>query len=152
MDRTQAIFTQYEMRVRFEAHLKLKEHGYSGIDPRPDAPNTLTGLLYAYGDFKQGDLFPVFDGGSEFTVFSNPESNFLFRAWHDLIHIELLAPFTLEGEMAVAREQIRQAGLHGELADVLWADVVGQTQYFKTHGEFPVDQRSFVIQSLKEAA
>lgn len=80
------------------------------------------------------------------TIFGNIDTNLMFRAWHDAIHIKHDLPFTLEGEIAVYN--IMQAELHNSYyleKLLLYADIVGQTLYFNKYNKFPDNQREFVI-------
>ena len=87
---------------------------------------------------------------SDNTIFGCPETNWAFRAWHDWTHFIIQAPFTLDGELAVAHRQIedlvRVYG-HGaetrDFAKLIMCEVYGQASYHVEHGEFPADQRAF---------
>jgi hypothetical protein len=93
----------------------------------------------------------VWSGGSDKTIYGAASVNHAFRAWHDSLHIQLGAEFTLDGEIRVAREQARLIG-SDKLGDILIAEVKGQAEYFAKHGEFPVDQVKFIVDYLKQAA
>lgn len=90
----------------------------------------------------------VWAGASEGTIYGCPTVNHAFRAWHDSLHLKLNAPFTLEGEARVAREQARILGgdVHGA---VILGEIVGQAEHFAKFGEFPTDQMAFMLQYLK---
>ena len=73
---------------------------------------------------------------------------FLFRAWHDLTHIELNAEFDQIGEIHVARYQ-SQFVPEGLLREIFLADTVGQTEFASaTDGGFVTNQRAFVFDYL----
>lgn len=87
---------------------------------------------------------------SDNTIFGCPETNWAFRAWHDWTHFIIQAPFTLDGELAVAHRQIEDLILifgHGtdtrDFAKLIMCEVYGQASYHAEHGEFPADQRAF---------
>ena len=46
----------------------------------------------------------VYSGGSDNTIYGDPRVNWAFRAWHDKLHLDLNAPFTLQGETLVGLE------------------------------------------------
>lgn len=89
----------------------------------------------------------VWSGGSDNTIYGDVVINHAFRAWHDLGHMILNAPFTLEGEIYVAKWQASQLG--DNLGAIIMAEVKGQAEYFAKHGMFPNDQVSFIKQYLK---
>lgn len=100
----------------------------------------------------------VWTGASDRTIFGDPAVNHAFRAWHDLGHIMLQAPFTPEGEEEVCALQMRQLAriMHGGrsgdeikfMCHMLSAEVNGQIAYEKLTGQFPEDQRAFMLQHL----
>lgn len=128
-----------------------------------DAPSTLDALLDAtrgtigMGDARGGTIMdagrpygqriPVSGEHAERTIWSDPEVNALFRAWHDALHILHVAPMDQDGETLIARAhqtEARRHGLPAPLRAVLWAETYGQTLFHAKHGTFPFDQRAFV--------
>lgn len=105
------------------------------------APETFNDLVSNLGELI------VYSGSSDQTIYGSESVNHAFRAWHDSLHISLNAPFTLDGETVVAMEQARLLG--GMYGDILIAEVIGQAEYFQTHGTFPVNQTEFVVNYLK---
>jgi len=89
----------------------------------------------------------VWNGASEHTIYGDPKVNHAFRAWHDSLHLILNAPFTLTGEIFVAREQARLAP--DPIAKLIIAEVQGQAEYFAEHRVFPADQVKFVLDYIK---
>lgn len=90
----------------------------------------------------------VWSGASDNTIYGDRAINWAFRAWHDSLHLKLNAPFTLDGEKLVALEQIRLID-SSELSQIIWAEVVGQVEYFNKYGNFPIDQIAFMRNYLK---
>ena len=94
---------------------------------------------------------PVWNGASDRTIYSSPEVNFAFRAWHDWLHLQLQADVDYRDEYMVARAH-RQAALAARLPLreelALWYDTNGQNVYHKHHGKFIEDQRGFVLHCL----
>ncbi len=82
----------------------------------------------------------VWTGASDKTIFGCRITNYKFRAWHDLIHIKLQAPFTPEGEYQVMLEQINELPAFKE---ILECEIMGQVQYEQENGFFPEDQIEF---------
>jgi hypothetical protein len=147
---------QYDRQVRSLAIQKLLEHGYYGLEPRADAPNSYEAIVNVVKDCKFGErtpgwnrpkTFPVYNGGCDNTVFTNAVGNLSFRAWHDLLHYELDADLSYEGEHKVAVEQAKH--FTGPLKDICLADTVAQLNFFAfTGGLFVENQRDFVYDCL----
>jgi hypothetical protein len=100
---------------------------------------------------------PVYDGGSDKTIYSHARYNYAFRAWHDKVHLELDAGFGKLDEIRVCNEQVRQArarfvmlALSEEDIRAVIADVAGQVLYYYKHGEFVKDQALFVGACLED--
>lgn len=115
----------------------------------PDAPSTFEALRAAADACEaSGSPLPVWDGGCDRTIYSRPEVNHAFRAWHDKLHLQHGAAFDATGEMALACahvEAARRAGLSERDCFALFADVWGQFVYAFHHGgDFPNDQAAFV--------
>lgn len=109
------------------------------------APNTYENLAALC----PGRHMVVYSGGSDKTIWSSPEVNYAFRAWHDYIHVQFKLPFTLEGETAAARIQSRSlSGLAKRLIEI---EVIDQAKHFLATGEFVADQRAFTIKKLRGA-
>ncbi len=91
---------------------------------------------------------PVWNGASDSTIYSSPDVNFAYRAYHDWTHLRLQADVDLESEKRVSSAQLEHArawGLEGRDLAALWADSHGQNEYFEKYGEFMHDQRAFVL-------
>jgi len=118
-----------------------------GFDVSEDAPKTYDELVAHY--HKQARL-SVWNGASDRTIFGCPETNYMFRAWHDSKHLLYDHPFTPDGERSVMLQQQADIGAlyDGAQADyfceILEAEIMGQLQYAEIHGDFPGDQIGFV--------
>lgn len=141
-----ALCRAYEHQITRYAYAKLTDWGFYGVKPMGVAPDTLARLFEAYR--AAGRLFPVWNGGSDKTIYTAPAINFVVRAAHDLTHIQLRAPFDLDGEIAVFNQQAKETALACPYLDILEAEVVGQTQAFYENGEFPDDQFQFALEYL----
>ena len=88
-------------------------------------------------------------GGS--TAIYKGDFNELLRFWHDVTHIKLNLDFSPESEMLVAAHQIAECKMY-RLPDlsisILEADIVGQSLYYKNHGEFVKNQTVFIEDCL----
>ncbi len=92
----------------------------------------------------------IFGEYSERTIFGGRLNNYRQRAHHDSVHLALQADTSVEGEARVAWQQCleveRIAGT--QLADIMYADLVGQTAHMGKYGVFPTEQASFVQEYL----
>src|SRR4051812_8590240 len=97
--------------VELQALFALDRAGWQGYRATPDAPDLnasvpvsvlIEGAVHAMSTDR---LFPVFDGGVDDIVYSSARVNYLFRAWHDIVHIEMGLGFDADSEIRVAREQ-----------------------------------------------
>lgn len=115
----------------------------------PAAPNSLETLRLHVA--REGRI-TVYSGGSEATIYGDPEVNYAARAWHAAVHLFTGYPFTFQGERMTARTQAAQLnGVYGETVaapfiKLLYAEIVGQSEYASRDefGRFPADQREFV--------
>lgn len=117
----------------------------------------MSGSRYAspeayFDEIRERGRVTVFTGGSDNTIFGEPEINYDFRAWHEWTHFILRAGFDLTGELAVAHRQCEDLALvfgHGykydEWRKLVMAEVYGQALYFDQRGEFPIDQVYFDV-------
>lgn len=101
------------------------------------------GALLLPGGERIGERFPVWSGASVDTIWSGPRVNYLFRAWHDSLHVALSAELDLAGELELARAHCAMIEGKPERS-ILWAETAGQVQYFYRWGCFPSRQRIFV--------
>jgi len=91
---------------------------------------------------------------SDLTIYGDPEINYAARAWHDACHILADAAFDDAGERAVCELQKRQLrAVYGEASSRLFcavvdAEIIGQLDYKAANGEFPRDQRTFVLERM----
>lgn len=106
----------------------------------------------------RGALIRVSKANSASCVWS-PEVNVLARMWHDWTHIVLGEDFSLAGELATGKAQLRQLALIRQLptrgddvARVIYADVIGQVLAHGATGRFPVNQAAFVRAYVEDSA
>lgn len=98
----------------------------------------------------------VWTGASEHTIYGDPYVNWMFRAWHDMCHMNSgvcnrehgeLGCFEVSAEHDVARYQCK--GLSDLLAQVVQLEVVGQATHWLNTGQFIQDQRAWTLVQLK---
>ena len=68
-----------------------------GFEISENAPETYYELVR---HFESGQRYVVYSGGSEHTIFGDPEVNYHFRAWHDWCHWQGKHDFSFQGEYA----------------------------------------------------
>ena len=124
----------------------------SGYDVSAAAPETYEELI---AHLDAGERMVVYSGGSERTIYGDPEVNFAFRAWHDWCHWRGRHDFSHMGERAACAMQADHVvTLYGDSPQtrrwrrILQAEIIGQREFFDRHGEFPEDQRAFVAAYL----
>lgn len=119
-----------------------------GWDVGPNAPSSFKALCEEINTRRR---VTVYDGGCECTIFDQPEVNYAMRAWHDWCHWRYGYDFSLRGETMACEKQIEQLfKVYGRgdqterWARILWAEVVGQREYYERHRKYVEDQMSFV--------
>ena len=119
-----------------------------GFDVAEDAPRTYEQLLMHLDTHKR---MVVYGGGSEKTIYGDREVNLAFRAWHDWCHWRGGFDFSLDGDRgACAMQEQHLVSLYGDCEKtdawrrIVRVEIIGQRDYFRRSGRFPVDQRAFV--------
>jgi len=98
-------------------------------------------------------VMPINPQGGEGSIYKDVPTNMAFRAWHDKTHLDVNGGFDHDGELATAREQLRQAkaaGLSDESQRALWADTWETFKHHEDNGEFPKNPRQFVAQRMQD--
>jgi len=124
----------------------------TGFDVSPNAPNTFEELK---AHLDTGKRMVVFSGGSDASIYADPEVNWCFRAWHDWCHWRGNHPLSLAGECATCAMQAQHLlTLYGNGPSVrrwiaiLHAEIIGQADFYRDHGHFPDNQYEFVTRYL----
>jgi hypothetical protein len=149
-------FNGLDIQLNAAVHTIARRLFPSGYHVAEDAPDTLDKLCASF----DARRYVVFSGASDHTIFDDAETNWAFRAWHDWHHWRGKLPFTPEGEAeACRRQQADLVTVYGDSpqtqrwADILDAEINGQLAYGRYHGgEFPTDQKAFVVAYLKDRA
>jgi hypothetical protein len=98
-----------------------------------------------YADLVNTPNLVVYAGASDMTVYGDSSDNHRFRAWHDSLHIAHGLTFSDIDEYQVGREHARLFGQYSDFAaDMVYADVVRQVDYYRANGAFPVNQIAFI--------
>lgn len=116
----------------------------------PEAVLTLESLGSGSEDLRDhagaliGQRIPVSGEHSTRTIWSCPDVNALFRAWHDHAHGLLAAGFDERGEWRVARHNVAELASTPLERAVMEAETWWQVREYFDTGAFPSDQRAFV--------
>ena len=120
-----------------------------------DAPSTYAELKPYYDALVAGDPIPVYDGGSAYSIYSQPSINHAWRAYHDGIHLVHELGFNLEDEMQACEVQIGHMKQYSDEYDfgeedyaAVRADIVGQAMYYAKHKRYVTNQAAFVQSCL----
>ena len=98
-------------------------------------------------------VMPINPQGGEGSIYKDVPTNMAFRAWHDKTHLDVGGGFDHDGELATAKEQLRQAqkaGLSEESQKALWADTWETFKHHEDTGSFPENPRQFVAQRMQD--
>ena len=96
-----------------------------------------------------GVMLTIYNGNSDTSVYSNPQSNLSFRFIHDVIHLENNLGFSFDDEMKVAQIMFAEFEAIGvKLSDIasriLTAETAGMNLYAKRYDSFPINQAAFI--------
>lgn len=123
-----------------------------GFDRGADAPQTLLGLNEYV---RRTGRIKISDQNADQSVFGDSEVNLASRAWHEWTHYAYQIEMTPEGEkVAYEHQLVDMMKVYGtdatslRWAQMLYADIVGQTEYAQRHGAYPVNQMAFNLAYL----
>ncbi|MDE2096219.1 MAG: hypothetical protein KGL39_03170 [Patescibacteria group bacterium] len=120
--------------------------GYDVSDAAHSAPDSLAALNKHIETTRR---ILVSRDHSDNTIFSDPEINWAFRAWHDWTHWRIQAEFDLVGEVEVALRQVKDLttvygpAFGNRYQPIIFAEGIGHTLLKELTGKFPIDQRRF---------
>lgn len=100
-------------------------------------------------------MLTIYNGNSDTSVYSNPQSNLSFRFIHDVVHLENNLGFSFDDEMKVAQIMFAEFEAIGvKLSDIasriLTAETAGMNLYAKRHNSFPTNQAAFIDSCLNK--
>jgi len=138
-------------RACFEIADKLNPRGYRAHGEGAQSLAELRVLTY-----EAHDAVTVSELHSDHTIFSRPEGNYAFRAWHEQRHLSENAEFDDAGERRVHAAMARDLAewLAGQKPDfinqmraciLLECENIGQLGYWRAYGSPPDDQRTFAL-------
>lgn len=102
-------------------------------------------------DFEANRHLKISKDFSDTSIFGDARVNWMFRAVHDMQHIDLKLDFSPEQEFMITYKMIqdyRQRGLSQLDIDLLTIEMQGQVIYFVETGTFPDCQRTFTMIEL----
>lgn len=121
--------------------------------PTENAPNSYKDLKAWSDNHVIGkDPLPVFSGGCSSTIFESEKANYLFRSWHDAIHINEGLSFTVSDEVKVSDihcSVLTYLKAPYNVVKAIEADVKGQVYYHSITGQYVNNQKLFVSKCLK---
>lgn len=130
-------------RLRYIAYDLQPKIQFKIVD---DAPEDYISLVNAVSN----EDYPILGKYSLDTIYGDEFANIAQRLFHDTIHIRLNADTSKDGEERVAREQSRivETRFGTFTADVVYADLYGQTLHNVKFNRFPSKQDDFTIDYL----
>lgn len=130
---------------------QMVARGYS-IVPTNAAPSTYNQVREMLSG--EGKTIYVYDGGCENTVFSSPQYNHIFRAYHDMGHYVHEKDFQFKNEITLGHLQSNEVfdallsvvGLQraSRVRALVVAEIVGQIEYYQIHRHYIDDQRTYI--------
>lgn len=115
-----------------------------------NAPENFRELL----SFKKGKIIPIANYGNN-SIYSDDKINGMFRFYHDVVHLELNANFSREGEYMTSDKHIEDGKKYGlsELAlTILKIDTRSQVDYYFLHKKFVKNQKTFLYSCLQHGS
>ena len=100
--------------------------------------------------YKETGNLLIWSGCCDRSIYGNKLANIQARAWHDWHHLQNGLGFNSADEIRVGELQIADLPADWYLERLLIsADVKGQILHHLKYGEFPADQRAFVIDYIE---
>lgn len=126
--------------------------GIVDLQVGPDAPNTYEALV---ADFKDNKRLKVSTEHNATSIYG-ASGNLTFRVMHDLGHLLYDAKFTTNDEVLLAQTQWKDLERYIPkewvlvCREVYTADTIEQSLYEQRTGDFPKDQKAFVMGFLEK--
>lgn len=84
--------------------------GFIAID---DAPNKFSDLLQAWEEsLSKKQPFPIWNGASDSTIYTDAYVNYAFRFWHDYLHYTTGLEFIAHDEIKIGIMQVKDVQSH----------------------------------------
>lgn len=111
-----------------------------------NAPNSYQELLDK-GIDKDGKII-ISSKASNTSIYGTPNANYLFRAWHDSLHLKYKKSFSLEDELFIAEKHVSL--IKGKYEkNLIWCDTFEQVKYWYKNKKYVDNQRAFVLNQMK---
>ena len=131
--------------IRAEAQSIMNQYGVRMV-AWDGAPETYSELCLMW-ELYNGSCIEVSDQHCGSTIYTTPEVNHLFRFWHDWLHLQYSADFSLSGELeigAIHCDAVAKFYGKGSMEHkLMMADTIGQSTFEAVTGAFPKDRRAF---------
>jgi hypothetical protein len=137
------------------AHELRAKLGFGWV-PAVDAPDTYPDLLQAFRRSQQtGQPLPVSSQHNESVIYVSLHVNSAMRFYHDVRHVQTGLTFDLVDELELAQVQLGELAAAGyPPSSLVWqllhADLAGQAYLLAVSGQFPVDQRGFALDCVRQ--
>ena len=131
-----------------EAILKIAPLYRTTPEPYEEIPTSLKGL----NELHKNERILISDYACDNTIYGKDYVNFAFRSWHDTLHVLTQLSMTFEDEMKLGllhTQTIKRLGLSPICQAIMYFDTCGQSIYYSIWGDFPVNQKQFVLGCLK---
>ncbi|WYV99857.1 hypothetical protein AnF1_00001 [Pseudomonas phage vB_PpuP-AnF1] len=125
--------------------------GIKDLQVGPDAPNTYEALV---ADYKANARLKVSTEFNSTSIYGG-SGNLTFRIMHDLGHLLYDAKFTTNDEVLLAQTQWKDLERYipkewvSVCREVYTADTIEQSLFEQRTGDFPADQKGFVLGFLE---
>lgn len=124
-----------------------RHYGARPYDVGDNAPDTVERLIAC--DVERAGTLRIWPGGTDSAIYSAPEVNYMFRAWHDNCHLTLGGGFTGPEEIELGERQRALAARFGDaFAEIVHCEISGQAEFYIETGRFLEDQRAFTSDYL----
>jgi len=142
-------YAEIEAFIRFKAN-QLIQKGWTLYVTKDEKLCTLEALKAYEGLTHINVSSAASDSG-----ICSPEVNYLFRFYHDYLHLTMGEDFSDAGERAVAAQHFDDGidfGLSYGAMLALKAETIGQLEYYQKHGEHVKNQRAFTTTYIQKGS
>jgi len=125
--------------------------------PAEECPDNGRQIVAAFEDCRRCvKPFPVFEGGSDSSVYGSAPANHAFRFWYDYLHYAHGCTTGAADELKLA--ELHRAGVAAKFGDrslesrIVYAEVAAQVAYYFNTGNFVKNQKGFIYAALQSGA